>query len=79
MNVKWLDTPELNRRAFAILSRELGVPETLRFFNQLSLGKGNYTEERRELFAHLTAEEYEREVARLPKRVAPSGTEVVKT
>ena len=65
MTVKWLETPELNRRAFAILSRELGVPETLRFFNQLGLGKGNYTEERRVLFAGLTMEEYEREVERL--------------
>jgi hypothetical protein len=44
--------PELNRKAFAILSRELGVPDTLRFFGQLGLDRGNYTEERRTLFAN---------------------------
>jgi len=66
MTVKWLDIPELNRRAFAILSRELGVADTLRFFGQLGLGEGNYTEERRQLFAGLTLEEYRRQLAKLP-------------
>lgn len=63
MTIKMLDTPELNRRAFAILSRELGVADTLRFFTQLGVGQGNYTEERRQLFAGLTMEEYRATVA----------------
>jgi len=58
MSVKLTSFPELNRRAYAILSRELGVLETVRFFGQLGLGAGNYTEERRHLFADLTLEEY---------------------
>ena len=37
------------------------------------LGKGNYTEERRELLAGLTMEDIKREVARLPKREEPGG------
>lgn len=57
MTIKWLDMPELNRRAFAILSRELGIAETLRFFNQLGFGRGNYTEERRELLANVTMDD----------------------
>jgi hypothetical protein len=72
MTVKWPDIPELNRRAFAILSRELGVPDTLRFFSQLGLGEGNYTTERRHLFSSLTLEEYRREVEQLPDRLPPS-------
>jgi hypothetical protein len=62
MTVKLTTLPELNRKAFAILSRELGVPETLRFFGQLGLGTGNYTEERRELFDGLTLDEYRKAV-----------------
>ena len=58
MSVSLTSLPELNRRAFAVLARELGVPDTLRFFSQLGLGGGNYTEERRQLFAGLTLEEY---------------------
>jgi hypothetical protein len=48
----------LNRKAFDILSGELGVLKTLRFFGQLGYGAGNYTEERRQLFADLTLDEY---------------------
>jgi hypothetical protein len=64
MTVKFMTMPELNRRAFAILSKELGIPETLRFFGQLG-GTGNYTEERRELFAKLTLDEYRQGVQQL--------------
>jgi hypothetical protein len=34
------------------------VVDTLRFFGQLRWGAGNYTEERRQLFAELTLDEY---------------------
>jgi hypothetical protein len=64
--------PELNRKAFDILQRELGLPETLRFFSQLGLGAGNYTEERRSLFAGLTLEEYRRSVETLRAGAAQS-------
>jgi hypothetical protein len=58
MTVKLTSLPELNRRAYAILGRELGILDTVRFFGQLNLGVGNYTEERRALFADLTLEDY---------------------
>jgi len=58
MTLKLTSLAELNRRAYAILSRELGVLDTMRFFGQLGLGAGNYTEERRHLFADLTLEDY---------------------
>jgi hypothetical protein len=65
MSVRWTSMPELNRRAFEILSRELGLGETVRFFSQLGLGTGNYAEERRALFAGLTLDEYRKAVQQL--------------
>ena len=58
MTLKLTSLPDLNRRVYAILSRELGIVDTVRFFGQLGLGAGNYTEERRNLFADLTLEDY---------------------
>jgi hypothetical protein len=49
--------PQLNRRVFEILLRELGEAETMRFLSQLNRGSGNYTEERRELFDKLSLDE----------------------
>jgi hypothetical protein len=65
VSVTLTSIPELNRRAFAVLARGLGVPDTLRFFSQLGLGGGNYSEERRQLFANLTIEEYRQAVTQL--------------
>ncbi|NJL27604.1 MAG: hypothetical protein HC897_06750 [Thermoanaerobaculia bacterium] len=48
---------EITTRAIHILSREMGAADTLRFFNQLTTGFGNYTEERRELFSGLSVDE----------------------
>ena len=42
---------EINQEAVQILSREIGLANTIRFINQFTTGMGNYTEERRELFA----------------------------
>jgi hypothetical protein len=72
MSLTLTPLPELNRKAFAILSRELGIPDTLRFFGQLGLGRGNYTEERRTLFADLTLEQFEAGIAAL--RAADNAT-----
>lgn len=58
MSARLKPIPELNREVFRILSRELGVADTLRFFAQLWAGAGDYTKERRDLFARLTLEEY---------------------
>jgi hypothetical protein len=68
MTVTLTSLPELNRRVYAILSRELGVIDTLRFFGQLGLGAGNYTEERRQLFSGLTLEEYRDALAQMKGR-----------
>lgn len=44
----------INQEAISILSKELGVVDTLRFLNQYSMGAGNYTKERRELLKDVT-------------------------
>jgi len=42
---------EITQNAIRILFQEIGVVNTVRFINQYTTGYGNYTEERRELFA----------------------------
>ncbi|CAN5803905.1 hypothetical protein BH23GEM3_BH23GEM3_16240 [soil metagenome] len=48
---------ELTQRAIHVLSREVGVANTMRFLGQFASGSGNYTEEREALFGNLTLEE----------------------
>ena len=67
MSVRLTSLPDLNRKAFDILAKELGLPDTLRFFSQFGLGVGNYTEERRALFAGLSLDEYRRSVEQIPR------------
>jgi hypothetical protein len=59
---------ELNRQALEILTRELGAAEAMRFFSQLSSGKGNYTEERREMFKDYTLDDIRKGVEELRKK-----------
>ncbi|MBI3958844.1 MAG: hypothetical protein HY328_08545 [Chloroflexi bacterium] len=48
---------EITQEAIRVLFREIGVVNTVRFINQYTTGYGNYTEERRELFANQTLDE----------------------
>lgn len=48
---------EITEEALHVLSREIGIANTIRFLNQFSLGQGNYTEERDQLFAELSFDE----------------------
>ena len=59
---------EINERAIDLLTRELGVADTLRFMMQFSSGEGNYTEEREALFGTLTLEEIVRELRESQQR-----------
>ena len=45
---------EITHDAFRALSREIGIVNTIRFLNQFTTGHGNYTQERKEIFADLT-------------------------
>ncbi len=55
---------ELTRRAVAILTRELGPAETLRFLDQFGTGRGDYTAERDQLLAGLTLDQVVADITR---------------
>ena len=48
---------EITQQAIELLSKEIGIVNTVRFFNQFSTGYGNYTEEREQIFKGLTLED----------------------
>ena len=48
---------EVTQQALAILIKEIGVVNTVRFLNQFTTGYGDYTAERDTLFANLTLDE----------------------
>ena len=47
----------ITQEAITLLYQKLGVVDTVRFLNQFTNGIGNYTEERRTLFADKTLDE----------------------
>ena len=55
---------EITQLAIHLLCRAMGVVSTARFLNQFSVGYGNYTEERDQLFGQLTVEEIAGEIKR---------------
>ena len=72
---------ELTERAIHILSREIGVANTMRFLGQFATGSGNYTEEREALFRDLTLDDIVAEIrgnsgvqdrGDIPKRIPES-------
>ena len=53
---------EINKEAFEVLFKELGVSKTIRFINQFSVGKGNYTEMKDDIFKGMTVDEIVSEI-----------------
>lgn len=53
---------EITQDAIRVLCQALGIVDTVRFVNQFTIGYGNYTEEREELFADLTLDEIVAEI-----------------
>lgn len=47
----------ITQQALALLTKELGIADTVRFLNQFSTGYGDYTAERDALFADFTFDE----------------------
>jgi hypothetical protein len=45
------------QQAIELLSKEIGIANTIRFLSQFSTGYGNYTEERDSMFKDLTLDE----------------------
>lgn len=55
---------EITHEALTLLCQRLGVANTLRFINQFTNGYGNYTEERKELFAAMSVDDIVAEIER---------------
>jgi hypothetical protein len=55
---------EVTSEAIALLCRELGVVNTMRFLNQYSNGHGDYVHERKIRFGNMTVEQLAHEIRR---------------
>ena len=53
---------ELNRQATALLVREMGIADALRFLSQFSSGSGDYTIERDQWLADLSVQQIASEI-----------------
>lgn len=53
---------EINKEAFEVLFKELGVSKTIRFINQFSVGKGNYTKMKDDIFKGMTVDDIVSEI-----------------
>ena len=62
---------DTTQKAIAVLSKELGIVETVRFLSQFSTGFGDYTTERDTLFRGLTMDEILSEIRRT-QRLRPN-------
>lgn len=49
---------EITRHAIDLLSKDMGIVDTVRFLNQFTTGYGDYTEEREALFKDLTLDDH---------------------
>jgi len=56
MTVEVKSLAEITYEALSILCKHIGVANTLRFINQFTTGYGNYTEERKELYADMSVD-----------------------
>lgn len=66
--LRLLTLPELKRRGFEVLARELGAANALRFLHLYAPGQGDYTRERDRWLSSLTIEQIEGEIRLLRTR-----------
>ncbi len=57
MNTQIRAISEISRQATHILFREMGVVDTIRFLNQFSVGRGDYTKEREQWLGDIPMED----------------------
>lgn len=53
---------EINREAFELLYKELGISKTLRFLSQFTLGKGDYTKWKEDIYKGKTVDDLVKEI-----------------
>lgn len=64
---------EVTQEAIRVLIQELGPANTVRFVSQFTVGYGNYTEQRRQLFAGMTLDDIVSEIKRGKERTESGG------
>ena len=57
MKMQTKSLSEVTQQALALLTKELGIVDSVRFLNQFTAGYSDYTLERDQLFADLTLDE----------------------
>lgn len=57
MNTVTRPISEISRQATHILFKEMGVVDTIRFLNQFSVGRGDYTKERKNWLGDITLDD----------------------
>ena len=62
MTVQVKPLAEITQEAITVLYQKLGVVNTIRFINQFTIGYGDYTEEREELFGNKSLDELVSEI-----------------
>lgn len=62
MSIAIRSLSEINQQATAILAREMGIADALRFLNQFSSGSGDYTNERDQWLGNLSLEQITSEI-----------------
>ena len=62
MSIELRPLSELNQHATAILVREIGLVDTLRFLSQFSAGSGDYTKERGQWLDELSLKQITSEI-----------------
>lgn len=65
--------PELRGRALAVLVRELGHADAVRFMLMHDRGRGDYTRDRHKILPNMTVDELIREADAIVKRQARAG------
>jgi hypothetical protein len=65
MTVALKPLSEITEQAITVLSREIGIANTIRFINQFTTGYGNYTEERQEIFGRMSLDDVLSQMDRL--------------
>lgn len=63
---------EVTQHAIQVLSREIGLADTVRFLNQFVQGSGDYTKDRETLFQDLTLGDILAEIRRGRGSTTPS-------
>jgi hypothetical protein len=64
---------EITQDAIKVLTREIGIGNTIRFINQFSTGHGNYTEERDRLFENMSLDDIVAETKKIRNKSEISG------